>query len=64
MPIEKAIENAQVIRFANFDVDLRSGELRKGGVKLKLSGQPFQVLVILPSRREVSILSLRMRPCP
>jgi len=64
MPIEKAIENAQVIRFATFDVDLRSGELRKGGVKLKLSGQPFQVLVILPSRREVSILSLRMRPCP
>ena len=47
MPIEKAIENAQVIRFATFDVDLTSGELRKGGVKLKLSGQPFQVLVIL-----------------
>jgi len=38
MPIEKAIENAQVIRFATFHVDLTSGELRNGGVKLKLSG--------------------------
>ena len=30
-----------------FEVDLRSGELRKAGVKLKISGQPFQVLAIL-----------------
>ncbi len=28
-------------------MDLRAGELRKGGSKLKLSGQPFQVLAIL-----------------
>jgi Tol biopolymer transport system component/DNA-binding winged helix-turn-helix (wHTH) protein len=28
-------------------VDRRAGEVRKGGVKLKLSGQPFQVLAIL-----------------
>jgi len=37
----------EVLRFATFEVDLRSGELRKGGVKLKLGGQPFQVLAIL-----------------
>src|ERR1700742_3126865 len=36
-----------VVRFATFEVDLRSGELRKGGLKLKLGGQPFQVLAIL-----------------
>src|SRR4029077_3085864 len=47
MPAEKAIQNAQVIRFATFEVDLRSGELRKSGVRLKLSDQPFQVLAIL-----------------
>jgi Tol biopolymer transport system component/DNA-binding winged helix-turn-helix (wHTH) protein len=47
MPVEKAIQNAQVIRFATFEVDLRSGELRKNGVRLKLSDQPFQVLAIL-----------------
>jgi DNA-binding response OmpR family regulator len=48
--VEKTVQNAQVARFATFEVDLRSGELRKGGVKLKLSGQPFQVLAILLER--------------
>src|SRR5882757_8624912 len=32
------------VRFGSFEVDLRAGELRKDGVKLKLTGQPFQVL--------------------
>ena len=36
-----------VIRFGIFEADLQAGELRKAGVKLKLSGQPFQVLTIL-----------------
>jgi len=39
-----------VVRFGLFEVDLRSGELRKNGIKLKLSGQPFQVLSILLER--------------
>jgi Tol biopolymer transport system component/DNA-binding winged helix-turn-helix (wHTH) protein len=38
---------SQVIRFATFEVDLQAQELRKGGLRLKLSGQPFQVLAIL-----------------
>jgi Tol biopolymer transport system component/DNA-binding winged helix-turn-helix (wHTH) protein len=38
---------SQVVRFATFELDLQAGELRKGGVKLKLTGQPFQVLTIL-----------------
>jgi Tol biopolymer transport system component/DNA-binding winged helix-turn-helix (wHTH) protein len=36
-----------VIRFATFEVDLQTQELRKSGLRLKLSGQPFQVLAIL-----------------
>jgi len=36
-----------VFRFGNFEVDPRAGELRRGGIKLKLSGQPFNVLVAL-----------------
>jgi len=48
--VERAIQKAQVVRFATFEVDLRAGELRKGGLKLKLSGQPFQVLTILLER--------------
>jgi DNA-binding winged helix-turn-helix (wHTH) protein len=42
----EAIPNGQLIRFATFEVDLRSEELRKGGVKVKLAGQPFQALAI------------------
>jgi Tol biopolymer transport system component/DNA-binding winged helix-turn-helix (wHTH) protein len=45
--VEPSVQNAQFIRFATFEVDLTAGEVRKGGVKLKLSGQPFQVLAIL-----------------
>ena len=37
----------RLLRFGDFEVDLRSGELRKAGVKLKFGGQPFQVLSIL-----------------
>ena len=43
--MEKTI--AQVVRVGTFEVDLEGGELRKGGLKLKFSGQPFQVLAIL-----------------
>jgi DNA-binding response OmpR family regulator len=48
--VNRATQNAQVVRFATFEVDLRAGELRKSGLRLKLSGQPFQVLVILLER--------------
>jgi len=40
-------------RFGPFEIDLRTGELRKLGIKLKLSGQPFQILAILVERRAV-----------
>jgi len=39
--------NAQVLRFDTFELNLRAGELRKGGAKLRLQGQPLQVLAIL-----------------
>ena len=35
------------IRFGVFELDLRSGELRKLGIKIKLHNQPFQVLATL-----------------
>src|ERR1035438_8111843 len=40
----------QLFRFENFEVELRTGELRKAGLKLKFGGQPFQVLAILLER--------------
>jgi cholera toxin transcriptional activator len=33
-----------------FELDLSAGELRRSGVKLRLQGQPFQVLVLLLER--------------
>jgi DNA-binding winged helix-turn-helix (wHTH) protein len=45
--VKEGVQNSQVVRFATFEVDLLSVELRKAGVKLKLTGQPFQVLAIL-----------------
>jgi len=38
------------LRFGVFEVDLRAGELRKQGVRLRLQEQPFQVLAILLER--------------
>ena len=38
------------VRFAAFELDLRSGELRKQGVKVSIQEQPFQVLVMLVQR--------------
>src|SRR5690349_1944014 len=35
------------MRFGTYEVDLRLGELRKHGKRVKLTGQPFQILVIL-----------------
>ena len=38
------------VRFAAFEMDLRSGELRKQGVRVNLQDQPFQVLALLVQR--------------
>jgi len=40
-----------VLRFSDFEVDLRAGELRRrDGTKIKLQQQPFRVLVLLLQR--------------
>lgn len=45
--MEQTLHSSRLVRFGVFEVDLQAGELRKSGVKLKLTGQPFQVLTIL-----------------
>jgi len=35
------------VRFGPFEVDFDSGELRKSGLKLRLTGQPFEILSML-----------------
>src|SRR5437879_2203888 len=48
MPVQT--RSPGILRFGVFEVDERSGELRKQGVRLKLQGQPFQVLAVLLQR--------------
>ena len=42
-----AAASHRVLRFSVFEADLKSCELRKNGLRLKVSEQPFQVLAVL-----------------
>jgi DNA-binding winged helix-turn-helix (wHTH) protein/tetratricopeptide (TPR) repeat protein len=44
------VSSKGVVRFGVFEADLRSGELRKGGVKIKIQELPFQALKLFVSR--------------
>jgi TolB-like protein len=46
-PMQDSPSSSQTIRFGAFEVDLRAGELRKQGVRIKLQDQPFQILAML-----------------
>jgi TolB-like protein/DNA-binding winged helix-turn-helix (wHTH) protein len=39
--------STRIIRFGIFEVDLNAAELRKGGLRVKLPEQPFQILTVL-----------------
>ena len=41
---------ARRLRFDDFELDVRAGQLRKRGVRLRLQGQPLQVLAVLLNR--------------
>jgi TolB-like protein/DNA-binding winged helix-turn-helix (wHTH) protein/Tfp pilus assembly protein PilF len=44
-------EGNRVIRFGAFELDVQSGELRKQGLRTRLTPQSFQVLLLLLERR-------------
>jgi len=39
-----------VVRFGVFEVNLQTGETRKHGIRIKLQGQPYQILLMLLER--------------
>ena len=45
--MKKSISSKPGVRFGPFEADFRAGELRKHGAKLKLVGQPIEVLAVL-----------------
>lgn len=54
------------LRFGVFELDLRTGELRKQGLRVKLQEQPFQVLAMLVARpgQVVTREELQRKPGP
>jgi len=46
----KATARIRKTRFGAYEVDLRSGEVYKHGIRLKLQDQPFQILALLLER--------------
>ena len=49
-PMKEQRPSASPIRFGVYEVDLVSEELRKNGLKIRLTDQPFQVMTILLER--------------
>src|SRR6187397_975256 len=47
---QEARSPSGLVRFGVFEADLRAGELRKNGVKVRLPGQPFEVLEVMLER--------------
>src|SRR5258708_20803490 len=50
MPVNQHTQAQTVICFGPFEADLRTQELRKHGVRLRLPGQSFQILNMLLER--------------
>ena len=46
----EARRSPKLVRFGTFEVDLRAGELRRHGLRIRLQEQPFQVLTALLER--------------
>jgi serine/threonine protein kinase len=43
----RSIHGARVYRFSDFELDVRAGEVRRGGKKIRLQEQPFRILAML-----------------
>ncbi len=50
MPTPQASPGASLARFGVFELDPAGGELRKSGRRVRLQGQPFQILSLLVER--------------
>ena len=58
----RANDGSWVIHFGVFEADLRAGELRRNGSKVKLQEQPFQILAMLLERPGEIVTREELRP--
>ena len=66
MPEEKArtgltVHASSIVRFGPYELDLRSAELRKNRLKIRLQEQPFQILIALLERPGELVLREEIR---
>ena len=47
---EPDVKKTPIIHFSIFELDLKAGELRRNGTKVKIQEQPFQILAALLER--------------
>ncbi len=50
--MRESVETLQILRFGVFEVDTRSRELRRQGLRIRLQEQPFQILQFLVERAD------------
>ncbi len=64
LPLER--RSSGLRRFGTFEVDLRARELRKGGIRIRLQDQPFEILSVMLERpgEVVTREELRLRLWP
>jgi eukaryotic-like serine/threonine-protein kinase len=55
------VQRARLLRFGDFELDVRAAELRKHGLRLRLQGQSFQILLILLERPGEVVLREEIR---
>jgi serine/threonine protein kinase len=61
MPATRSFRGVRIIRFGEFELDIRAAELRKGGDRIRLQEQPFRILVMLLERPGDVILREEIR---
>ena len=54
-------ERARLVRCGDFDLDVRAGELRKHGVRIRLPAQSFRILLMLLERSGEVVLREEIR---
>ena len=62
LPLERRSSNVK--RFGTFEVDLRARELRKGGIRIRLQDQPFEILAVMLERPGDVVTREELRAAP
>ncbi len=61
MALTRSFRGIRVIRFDEFELDVRAAELRRGGQRVKLQEQPFRILAMLLERPGEVVLREEIR---